>query len=232
MYCNDNDQILMTGPHGVDPKVTSPPPPGWYGCLGKYTQNDQMFACPAMPWAESTGQTAVTGHTYAFTTTIFPGYATNNYYFMGTQAQQWVGHSLDYFQAISHFVLWVEAMPLDPARGWVAYTGNTKATTDYTPTVVINGNTQETWWDGGWPGPWMGWGGGWYPAADPPYCGYFSWNPGGGDGGMAVFPHNGFMNCGFLDGHAKAVGVTNMMNADNYYLDAEAGTVGVGQAIQ
>jgi prepilin-type processing-associated H-X9-DG protein len=44
--------------------------------------------------------------------------------------------------------------------------------------------------------------------------------------------HNDFVNCGFLDGHAKAVDLVTLYNNIVYYLSASSATAGQGQAVQ
>jgi prepilin-type N-terminal cleavage/methylation domain-containing protein/prepilin-type processing-associated H-X9-DG protein len=246
MYCNDNDEMLMPGPMGstVSPSTSV----GWYGAVAKYTQNDQMFFCPAQNWApEAAGQSfkdPLSGTTIT-TTLVLPGYATQDYYLGGTQHQEWQGHSLDYFQAISHFVLWVESQPLSPTRGWGSWlTDGYKTTSNYEPTTITMSNGgYKTWFDGGSIPDISGYGS-LNATADPPYDGYYCWPASMADGvsasGAMMFPHNGWMNCGFLDGHAKAVSIAEIQRTDSwyqstfngYYFNADSGTPLVGQAIE
>jgi prepilin-type N-terminal cleavage/methylation domain-containing protein len=239
MYCNDNDEMLFSSPP-VLPAVTQKPL-GWYIGLGKYTQNDQMFACPAQGWPLMDSPTAVSGQPYSFTQDVWPGYMTNWYWVDGTPQQQWQGKSLDYFQGIAHFVLWVEGLPQSPTRAWTHY-GAGGADSSYQGSDVQVGNTLYMWQDGGWVGD-VGWGG-YDPTQDPPAWGLWSWGPGtdasGASSGCGLAPHNGFENLGFLDGHAKALAMQALWNSDStssstsngYYLDASAATAGRGQAIE
>jgi prepilin-type N-terminal cleavage/methylation domain-containing protein/prepilin-type processing-associated H-X9-DG protein len=238
MYCNDNDQILF------------PSWGGWARGIAPYTQNDQMFACPSQTWTLNwSGLSATTIAGLPNITqqgVYYPGYQTNAYYFDSLQTQGWWNHPLDYFQHIAHFALWVEAQSCGPTRGW-QYSGTgggvTGGTSNYIASQVPRGNIMEIWWDGGSPFDRMGYGAGVSPAGAPPYWGLFCWPPPGGgssnQGGMAEFRHNGFMNAGFLDGHAKALDINNMANTDDffsshfngYYLDASSAVAGHGQAI-
>jgi prepilin-type N-terminal cleavage/methylation domain-containing protein/prepilin-type processing-associated H-X9-DG protein len=212
MYCNDNDQILF-------PAAT-----GWYAGMGKYTQNNQMFACPSQDWSLDAGRvaTTVTGAAYTFTDSIYPGYETNWDYRNGTTAQQWWGKPMDYFPAVAHFTLWVEGQPLYPL-------GSGYGLPAYTPSQVVQESTLYTWWDGGWPG------GPYYATYDPPIWGDPSWGPVVQptycSGEMEGF-HNGFANCGFLDGHAKAESMQTLVNGEAYYFNASSQTANVGQAVE
>jgi prepilin-type N-terminal cleavage/methylation domain-containing protein/prepilin-type processing-associated H-X9-DG protein len=214
MYCNDNDQILF-------PAAT-----GWYAGIGKYTQNNEMFACPSQDWGLDAGPAATTATGYSYTDTIYPGYMTNWLYQAGTRAQQWWGRPMDYFQAVAHFTLWVEGEPPSPT-GWGAWT------TGFTPSQVVQSATLYTWMDGGWIGSAGGYGAGYYPTKDPPYWGAFAWQyPSNMGGSMLQGRHNGFANCGFLDGHAKAESLTDLYNqetANGYFFNADSGTANVGQ---
>jgi prepilin-type N-terminal cleavage/methylation domain-containing protein len=248
MYCNDNDQMLMAGPYGC--KVTPSTSPGWYGAIGKYTQNDQMFFCPAATWTpEAAGQAFTDPLTGAkiTTTIVLPSYATQDYYLGGTPAQRWQGKPLDYFQAISHFVLWVESQPDLPTRGWGSWMTDAWATnSNYEPTTITMPNGgYKTWYDGGWIGSYTGYGT-FNPAAEPPIDGYYCWPASmtSSASGCGLYPHNGFENCGFLDGHAKAISAQQFAATDywagasypqpnnGYYMNADAGTAGRGQNIQ
>jgi hypothetical protein len=242
MYCNDNDQMLMPGPMGslVSPSTS----PGWYGAIGKYTQSDQMFFCPSAGWTSEVGPTTFADPILGniTTTLVLPSYATQDYYLGGTKYQEWQGHSLDYFQGVSHFVLWVESDPLGPTRGWGSWlTDGYKTTSNYEPTTVVSSGITKTWFDGGSVPDITGWGS-IQTTSDPPYDGSFTW-PGSmssNPSGAMIFPHNSFENCGFLDGHAKAVSISEIQITDSwyqstftgYYFNADSSQAGHGQAVK
>ena len=231
MYCNDNDQTLFPSPAGAL-AATVPKPGGWYGRIGKYTQSSRMFYCPSQGWDLASGKGVNAAAPPDYVQTMWPGYAVNNYYFGGTADKQWSGQPMDYLQHIAHFVLWLDAMCQQPNAAWTCG-GNSS---DYTPSKVIAGDTLQTWWDGGWIGDCIGYGAGYYPNADPPFWGRFCWDPpntgsSGGRNGPVQARHNGVVNCGFLDGHAKGLRLAELYNNGRYYLDASSLVAGQGQAI-
>ena len=172
---------------------------GWYPMLAKYTQNDDMYFCPTQ---QSRGSGSA----------VFPGYADTYVYWYWAAASRWPGRSLDYFPAVAHYVLWLDDNPY----GWVGTSSTNPNGYDYQSIVIKNGVTSY-WSDIAFmPNP-----GVLHIEVDPPYWG--DWNIG------CVGRHNGFVNCGFLDGHAKAVKLDVLCNNANYYFDASSLVAGVGQ---
>jgi len=207
MYCNDNDQTLF-------PAAT-----GWYAGIGKYTQNNQMFNCPSMDYSPGGVKSVNASPPPANVATVFPGYQTNWDYRSSAADTQWWGRPLDYFPAVAHFVLWVDAWPLNP--NW-----NQLPAPCYATSIVTVGDTLYTWWDDGWPG------GGWDATKDPPYWGMFAWGMGEAwQGGRMEGRHTGSVNCGFLDGHAKAIKLFELHNQEAYYFNASSLVANVGQAV-
>jgi prepilin-type N-terminal cleavage/methylation domain-containing protein/prepilin-type processing-associated H-X9-DG protein len=236
MYASDYDQTLM------------PTAGGWYNMLNPYTQNSAMYFCAGASWDSNwLGTVAIPPWTCQV---MYPGYLTNNAYLGGTKDQQWAGKSLDYFSSVSHFALWVEGQSLAPLNGETA----NGVAVNYQETDITKAPNFTVWFDGFFPG-WSVAGTVYSPVgdptADPPYWGvpslypaavYQGTNQGNAGclGGNLEARHNGFMNVGFLDGHAKAVSLVDLYTQDTtavgtsvkgYYMDASSKVPNVGQAL-
>ena len=194
MYCHDYDATLQATPYGYY----------WYTVLKDYTKNEEMFFCPTqdLPRYDALNDNG-DGTYWRYAS---PGYADNDLYWWDNAWPRvdwagtlwgWVGKSLDYFPAPTHFVLFVDDNQYFWWRGWY--------------TVETKGNTTYRWCDADWAG------GSLDMSIDPPTM------------GQMVGRHNGFVNCGFLDGHAKAVKINELATNYEYYFSAQTDAPGVAQ---
>jgi prepilin-type N-terminal cleavage/methylation domain-containing protein/prepilin-type processing-associated H-X9-DG protein len=172
-------------------------PMGWFGLLNPYIKSPDIWFCPT----EDTMYSALSG-SGPYTQNAYPGYGFNDQYWWDNGWPRtypgtywgWVGKSLEYFPYPTHFILFFDANPRQLNQ-------------QGTPTVVTTGSgttaVTTTWWDGDAMEGTLN------MSQDPPA------------NGQMVGRHNDMVNCGFLDGHAKALRIQDLTTWCDYYFNAQ-----------
>ena len=183
------------------PAVTPASWGGWDGYLWPYTQNEEMYFCPAQPnITQGWGASTLGGF-------MLYGYgcnAINSGVTAAKIAQQWWNKPVDYVQYPSHMIVFLE-------------------TSTYAYHIENRKGTFVGVGDGGYPG---GLTQVWGPTTGAPN----HWLGFGANAGSRIVPfHANIINCLFMDGHVQAIDIGTLWDftatwPQAYYFDASTGT--------
>ena len=226
MYAHDWDTTCPIRTGGVNlggsPVTYLPGWGGQQGLLYPYTQNEEMYWCPGV--SDHYASTTLNGIVYGY---VANGVFSKDVAYNGgdRKASDWIASvpnsttvypakTLDYFQAPSHFIIWMEGESA------------------YTPHVEMRNGGATTIYSGSI-SPWWTQQANLLSSRTPPilvpYTYYWY-------SASIAGQHNGMCNCAFIDGHVKALSLPELMTqpANNtlklYYFDADS-SAGRGQSV-